>query len=78
MPKQPTGELRARWRQSERESRVMNALHGSRVPVPRTVALCEDAGVKLTTMAALAGTDATMAARARDERERSFFMLNLQ
>jgi aminoglycoside phosphotransferase (APT) family kinase protein len=43
--KKPKGLLLPSAHQVEREYRVMTALHGSDVPVPRTRLLCEDPGV---------------------------------
>ena len=43
--KKPPGALLPSAHQVEREYRVMKALEGSGVPVPRMLALCEDAGV---------------------------------
>jgi len=43
--KKPPGALLHSAHQVEREYRVMSALHGSEVPVPRTHLLCEDASV---------------------------------
>jgi aminoglycoside phosphotransferase (APT) family kinase protein len=43
--KKPAGKLLPSAHAIEREYRIMNALRGSGVPVPRTYALCEDASV---------------------------------
>lgn len=43
--KKPPGTLLPSAHQIEREYRVISALHGSAVPVPRPVVLCEDAAV---------------------------------
>lgn len=43
--KQPPGELLPSAHQVDREHRVMHALAGSGVPVPRMIALCEDSSI---------------------------------
>jgi aminoglycoside phosphotransferase (APT) family kinase protein len=43
--KKPPGLLLPSAHQVEREFRIINALHGSTIPVPRAVLLCEDASV---------------------------------
>jgi aminoglycoside phosphotransferase (APT) family kinase protein len=43
--KKPAGELLPSAHAVEREYRVLSALQGSDVPVPRTYALCEDAAI---------------------------------
>lgn len=45
MRKQPPGELLPSAHQVDREHRVMKALEGTGVPVPRMYCLCEDTGV---------------------------------
>ena len=49
MRKKPPGKLLRSAHQVDREYRVMSALRGSDVPVPETIALCEDESVLGTT-----------------------------
>ena len=56
--KQPPGELLPSAHQVDREYRVMDALYGSEVPVPKMYALCEDVsviGTKFYIMEAIEG-----------------------
>jgi aminoglycoside phosphotransferase (APT) family kinase protein len=72
--KKPPGKLLPSAHQVEREYRVMTALQGSEVPVPRTHLLCEDAsviGTPFYVMDHVEGrvlTDARMPNLSRDER----------
>jgi aminoglycoside phosphotransferase (APT) family kinase protein len=72
--KKPPGKLLPSAHQVEREYRVMSALQGSDVPVPRTWLLCEDAaviGTPFYVMDHVEGrviTDARMPNLTRDER----------
>lgn len=74
MRKQPPGELLPSAHQVDREHRVMNGLAGSGVPVPKMLALCEDAsviGTKFYVMEHVAGrlvTNTRMPGFAPEER----------